>query len=162
MLKNYCAFIKFVERKSAEIAMNTLYNKLTIKDEKYRLSWAQLRDPEKLGDEEEDKEKDRVNTKSKATTENYCYTTECPVYEPNKNNLIATSVPYNKNKIIYSVSLNSYDKGLKPYYPSMDPNAMGGELKIYSKKKIKSEARANAESESNNIINKLMQAYKDI
>ena len=56
---------------------------------------------------------------------------------------MATTVPIgtSKTKVIYSLNLNNYDKGHKPYYPSMDPNAMGGELKIKSKRQIKSEDR---------------------
>jgi hypothetical protein len=154
MLKNYCAFVTFAERKNAENAMNALFNKLTIKDEKYRLSWGKIRDPDRL-DDDEDKE-DKEIKKRKLENEQYTYTTEFPIFDT--NNISATTIPsQNKTKIIYSVNLNTYDKGYKPYYPSMDANAMGGELKINSKKKMKIENRGR----DNNSLNKLIQAYQD-
>lgn len=67
--------------------------------------------------------------------------------------------------MIYSLNINTYDKGYKPYYPSMDPNAMGGELK--SKKKQKTERRNNdlgiepKDKSKNNSLLKLSEAYND-
>jgi hypothetical protein len=112
----------------------------------------------------------------KVEDDEYEYTTECPIYEADKFNPLITPVPTStgKTKVIYSLNLNTYDKGYKPYYPSMDPNSQGGELKFKSKKKIKGDERG-INSSANNISNKfnsinkpgqnnlarLMQAYGD-
>ncbi len=169
MLKNFCAFITFVERESAEEAMKALHNKLAIKviflknnfllqDEKYRLSWAKISDPDFL--EEENQEK--TNTQPKNENLEKEYKTECPLYDTDK--IIPLVTPINvhgdRPKYLYSLNLNNYDKGVKPYYPSMDPNAMGGELQYKSKKKMK--AITKEKEKNNNNLSKLLQVYEDV
>ncbi len=77
----------------------------------------------------------------------------------------------NKTKIIYSVNLNSYDKGYKPYYPSMDPKTEGGELKMLSRKRnIPGERKEITEEEEKpkqdnyykNSLSRLLEAYQDV
>ncbi len=170
MLKNYCAFITFSERESAEEAMNALHNKLTIKvrifsfifqEEKYRLTWAKISNPDNLEDEHNEKAHNLLKT----GIEEKQYRTECPLYESETINPVLTqaNIRGNKPKTIYSLNLNNYDRGAKPYYPSMDPNAMGGELKYKSKKKIKAIINKEKEivKESNNL-GKLLKVYDDL
>jgi hypothetical protein len=69
------------------------------------------------------------------------------------------------------VNLNSYDKGYKPYYSSMDPYSEGGQLKMLSKKRQKfgekneitdekeKEKQANTYKSS---LNRLLEAYQDV
>ena len=67
------------------------------------------------------------------------------------------------------MNLNTYDKGYKPYYPSMDPSTEGGELKK-SKKKQKVEERKGItdniekpqrDTRNKNSLSRLMDAYED-
>lgn len=112
----------------------------------------------------------------KIVEDEYEYTTQCPIYEADKFNPLITPVPSNtgKTKVIYSLNLNTYDQGYKPYYPSMDPKSQGGEIKCKSKKKLKEEERSINNSSNNlsykskrinytgqNNLAKLMQAYGD-
>ncbi len=104
--------------------------------------------------------------------------------KPDTSNNPDTNInPQVKTKVTYSLDLNTYDKGYKPYYPSMDTNAMGGVVKsnksgnsynapgnIYSKKRIKGNERDrstySASNTSNNTLKNnslsfLKQAYGD-
>jgi len=132
LLKNYCAFVTFADRSSAENAINTLYNKFTIKSEKYKLQWGRS---SKTNIEEEENE-------NKNNLKDINYKTECPTNEPllannvltkaeNTNNSnvsynnISSNSTGNSNKgNIYNLNLNTFDNGKRPYYPSMDPNLM--------------------------------------
>ncbi len=131
------------------------------------MTWAKIRDPEKL----EDEANEETNKVNKPEEVQYEYTTECPIFESEKFNPLVTPVPTGtgKTKVIYSLNWNTYDKGYKPYYPSMDPNALGGELKFKSKKNLKSEDRGKhiVGSGNNNLnsaggsLKMLMEAYGD-
>lgn len=90
------------------------------------------------------------------------YKTECPLFESEKFSSVVAHANLNseKPKLIYSLNLNTYDAGVKQYYPSMDPNSMGGELKYKAKKKIKAIAKEQ-EKKANNL-GTLLQAYDDI
>jgi hypothetical protein len=111
MLKNYCAFINFLEREGAENAINALFNKFVIKGVRYRLAWGKLNfDINKPDNEDISK------------IRNIEYKTELPTVKTDGLSI-----------------LKIYDDDFKPYYPSMDPNSMGGELK--SKKKLKKEKK---------------------
>lgn len=84
------------------------------------------------------------------------YQTESPLFNEHINPII-TPINLESQKVIYNLDLNSYDKGYKPYYPSMDPKFMGGEI-TKSKKKIKTEDKK-IDSESN--FKKLISAYAE-
>jgi hypothetical protein len=125
------------------------------------LAWSKINDPNTVEDDTytEKKKKETVKTDEKE------YKTECPIFEAEKHNPLITPVLTNDNKIkrIYSLNLNTYDKGVKPYYPSMDPNALGGELKNKSKKNVKAiEREKEKNSNSNNILEKFRQEYNYI
>lgn len=132
LLKNYCAFVTFNERSSSEDAMNNLFNKFTIKGEKYKLQWGKSL---KTNFEEEENE-------NKNNLKDINYKTEAPINNPlGENNILslAENIPNNNpsynniqtstgnkksNKQIYNYNLNAFETGKKPYYPSMDPNLM--------------------------------------
>lgn len=135
LLKNYCAFVTFADRSSAENAINSLFNKFTIKGEKYKLQWGRS---SKTNIEEEENE-------NKNNLKDINYKTECPTNDPllannvltkadNTTNANNTSVSYNNISLnaagntsksnIYNLNLNTFDVGKRPYYPSMDPNLM--------------------------------------
>ncbi len=133
LLKNYCAFVTFADRASAENAMNGLFNKFILKGEKYKLQWG--RSLKTNFDEEENEIKNNLKDIN--------YKTECPTNDilldnsvisklentNNPNNVsynnITLSTSNNKNKgTIYNLNLNNFDNGKRPYYPSMDPNLM--------------------------------------
>jgi hypothetical protein len=116
MLKNYCAFINFLEREGAENAINSMFNKLIIKGVRYTLKWGKLNFDVNKPDNENISKVKEVQ-----------YKTEMPSVKTDGLSI-----------------LNVYDEDYKPYYPSMDPKAMGGELK--SKKKLKTEDKKNTES----------------
>lgn len=113
----------------------------------------------------EDDNHEKAHNLSKNNIEEKQYRTECPLYESDTINPLLTqaNIRGDKPKIIYSLNLNNYERGAKPYYPSMDPNAMGGELKYKSKKKIK--AITNNEKEivkETNNLGKLLKVYDDL
>jgi hypothetical protein len=109
MLKNYCAFINFLERDAAENAINALYNKFSLKGQRYRLGWGKLNfDSNKPNNEDTTKMKDIE------------YTTELPTAE------------VNNTQSLFGI----FDESKTPYYPSMDPKFFGGELKSKKKQKI--------------------------
>ncbi len=112
--------------------------------------------------EEENQEKANEKSYQNSSSNLKEYVTECPLYETESVNPLVTPVnsSSNQQKYIYTLNLNNYDKGRKPYYPSMDPNAMGGELKYKSKKKIKA-IEKEKKKETNNF-GKLLQIYEDL
>merc|ERR1712032_683441 len=105
--------------------MNNLFNKFTIKGEKFKLQWG--RSAKTNFEEDEHENKNNIKDIS--------YKTECPVNDSLADNNILTKVENKKNKSLYNINLNNFEKGKKPYYPSMDPNLMGGEIK--SRKNMK-------------------------
>ena len=116
-------YVTFSSREDAEKCFHSLYNKLEINKEKYRLTWAKISDPDLINDnkyikKEKEKENEKVN-----------YKTECPLYDKdkNKNDIIKNKLI--DDKIITYINLTSYDNGEKPYYASMDPKLTGGLLK---------------------------------
>jgi hypothetical protein len=123
MLKNYCAFINFLEREAAENAVNSLFSKFSIKGQRYRLAWGKLNfDSNKPNNEDTSKIKD------------VDYKTELPTTGTTGLSL-----------------LDIYDESKKPYYPSMDPKAYGGEIKSKKKQKV--------ENKTTGLD--LLSAYKD-
>ncbi len=136
LLKNYCAFVTFADRSSAENAINNLFNKFTIKGEKYKLQWGRS---SKTNVEEEENE-------NKNNLKNISYKTECPINDPILANNVLTkaensnSASYNNISLnptgapgksnIYNLNLNTFDGGKRPYYPSMDPNLMVNNILI--------------------------------
>jgi hypothetical protein len=168
LLKNYCAFVTFNDRNSAENAMNNLYNKFMIKGEKFKLQWGRSA---KTNFEEEEHE-------NKNNLKDITYKTECPINDPLNNNNIFTKVNdrnfnlknekninnnlnnIKNNNTFYNVNLFNFEKGKKPYYPSMDPNLMGGEIK--SRKNLKKDFNENKKgNESQKNFEKIMQLYND-
>lgn len=168
LLKNYCAFVTFIDRHSAENAMNSLFNKFTIKGEKFKLQWGRS---SKTNFEEEEHE-------NKNNIKDISYKTECPINDPlDKDNSVLTKVEgkNNVNNIrnnnrnfsnqgkntenIYNINLNNFEKGKKPYYPSMDPNLMGGEIK--SRKNMKKTMNKIEGNESQKNFEKMMNFYAD-
>jgi len=113
--------------------MNNLFNKFTIKGEKYKLQWGRS---SKTNFEEEE-------TENKNNLKDIKYKTECPTNEPllennvlskaentnNMNNITYNNISINSNgtsgkSTVYNLNLNTFDNGKRPYYPSMDPNLM--------------------------------------
>ncbi len=122
-MKNYCAFVTFNERIAAETAMNSLFNKFTIKGEKYKLQWG--KSAKTNFDEEEHENKNNLKDIS--------YKTECPINDPFLDNNVLSKVEKQNNITnisgsskanLYNYNLNTFENGKKPYYPSMDPNLM--------------------------------------
>ncbi len=99
--------------------MSNLFNKLMIKGQKYKLMWGRVQNDQKRDEEEE------VPLAEKNIIE---YKTECPIFDPNNYNP-TSQIDINTNKLVYPVSKNIFDVDSKPFYPSMDPNALGGLLK---------------------------------
>ena len=128
-MKNYCCFVTFSSREGAENAMANLFNKLMIKGQKYKLMWGRVQN-ESNKDNEEELERIEKN--------NIQYKTECPLFEPNNYNP-KSIVDSGTKKQVYPVSLNIFDLENKPYYPSMDPNALGGLLRKNKNVKSKEE-----------------------
>jgi len=116
LLKNYCCFVTFVTREGAENAMENLFNKLMIKGQKYKLMWGRVQNEKRKEEDEGGVKSDRNNIQ---------YQTECPLYDA--ENYIQKTIDTNQKLSYQKPSLLDVDS--KPYYPSMDPNAMGGLLK---------------------------------
>ena len=106
----------FNDRSQAENAINNLFNKFTIKGEKYKLQWG--KSSKTNFDDEEAENKNNMKDIS--------YKTECPINDPLLEENVLTKVDkVGSNKgALYNFNLNTYDTGKKPYYPSMDPNLM--------------------------------------
>jgi len=117
LLKNYCCFVTFATRDGAENAMTNLFNKLMIKGQKYKLMWGRVQN---------DNKKDEENELLEAKIEKNAiqYQTECPLFDPSNYNPESET-----KKVVHPVPMNIFDVNSKPYYPSMDPNALGGLLK---------------------------------
>jgi hypothetical protein len=129
-----------------------------IKGEKFKLQWG--RSAKTNFEEEEHENKNNIKDIS--------YKTECPVNDPLNNNNILTKVKdgnfkndkNTNNNSLYKLTLFNFEKGKKPYYPSMDPNLMGGEIK--SRKNLKKDFIHNKnENESQKNFEKIMQLYND-
>lgn len=144
--------MSFSEREAAEAAMTAVHNKLVVKGEKYKLAWGKVNDSKKIDD--------NVN-EGKHKKEEIVYKTECPIYDSQN---FTKPDETDKKSYTYNMNLNNYEEGYKPYYPSMDPKAMGGELKNKPKKKLKSEYRKielEQDTSNTNSLLKLMNTYGD-
>lgn len=137
--------------------MNNLFNKFTIKGEKFKLQWGKSA---KTNFEEEEHE-------NKNNIKDINYKTECPSNDNIIDDSILTKVEdkknipnknLNLNKNLYRVNLNNFEKG-RPYYPSMDPNLMGGEIK--SRKNLKKNFNKLEGNESQKNFEKIMNIYAD-
>ena len=114
--------------------MANLFNKLMIKGQKYKLMWGRVQNESKKDDEEE----------IARIEKNYIqYQTECPLFDPNNYNPKAI-VEITTKKEVYPISLNIFDIDSKPFYPSMDPNALGGLLR---RKKLKNNEEITSNSD---------------
>ena len=132
--------------------MNNLFNKFTIKGEKFKLQWGRSAKT----NFEEDEHENKNNIKD------INYKTECPVNDPlalDENNILTKVKNTNNNNSLYNVNLNNFEKGKKPYYPSMDPNLMGGEIK--SRKNLKRGLNKLEGNESQKNFEKIMNIYAD-
>jgi pre-mRNA-splicing factor RBM22/SLT11 len=108
LLKNFCAFINFLEREAAESAINTLFSKFSIKGQRYRLGWGKI-----------NFDTNKPNNEDLSKLKEIDYQTQMPTISTGSLNL-----------------LDVYDESKKPYYPSMDPNAYGGDIMSKKKQKI--------------------------
>jgi hypothetical protein len=120
-------------REGAENAMANLFNKLMLKGQKYKMMWGRVQNDNKKEEEEEIPRSDKVSID---------YKTECPLFDSSNYNPIALTESISTKHIPTG---NSYDFSNKAYYPSMDPNALGGLLKKNKNKVIQRTIEHSAE-----------------